>query len=81
MSASISRGHFDGRAPAFRITLHAQQPRAIQSMLFAAPVFELAPADPCAHPEVGWQTDIFGDLEHVCTFCGREVPEVSNASR
>jgi len=76
VSASIARGHFDGRAPSFRITLHAQQPRAVQSMLFAPPPAQVVPAPACLHPESGWQKDIFGDVEHCCTFCGAETPEI-----
>lgn len=77
MSASIDRGHFDGRAPSFRIVLRAQVGPIVQRTLFAsAPIVELYEAPPCDHPESGWQKNILGEMEYVCTFCGREAPEV-----
>lgn len=77
MTACIDRGHFDGHRPSFRITLHAQVGPIVQRVLFpAAPIVELYPQPACDHLEVGWQKNLFNEMEHVCTFCGAEVSEV-----
>lgn len=74
MTATIDRGHFDQRAPAFRIQLHAQAAPLQQATLFAAEV-EPRTEPPCDHPEGGWQKDLLGDVVYCCTFCGVELPE------
>lgn len=78
MTAAISRGRFDYRAPSFRIQLHAQAP-LVQGALFGD--VEPRTEPPCDHPEAGWQKDIFGDVVYCCTFCGAELPEPEVGSK